>query len=146
MPNLNRRGISNLVAAVVLILVGIVSVTIVFMSLNSFAAKLSPQLSCTELEITNSLRIKSACYNSLSNEIEIVIDRGLQDDLSISRLEFTGAGFNWLCGGACHSDCTVLDTGSSKKYYLSLEGRNLPEEVALGVNGCSLVSSKIDVC
>ncbi len=146
MSNLNRRGVSNLVAAVVLILVGIVSVTIVFISLNSFAAKLSPQLSCTELEIKNSLRIESACYNSLSNEIEIIVDRGIQDDVSIVRLEFTGAGLDWLCGGSCSSDCNVLETGSSKKYYLSLEGRSLPEEIVLAVNGCSLVSSKIDIC
>lgn len=151
MSNINKKGLSSVISTLVIILVAICAISIIALYLNSTITKpfLSPENNCLNSKLNPSLSIKDICYNDKTKDLEIKINRNLNDK-SISQIIFTinsnSGTKNWQCSNSC-GDCDILDKGSTKTYYLALDSLENQTSISLGENSCLLETKNIEtVC
>lgn len=146
---MNKKAISAIISAVMMILIGIVAVTMIsvyiYDATNSL--QLSPEVSCLELKSTQSFTIEKACYSQDSKEIEILIKRSFNSP-DLESLNIISTSINetekWEIQGNC-KHCKLPDKGNSEWYYIS---SNFIEDKTLSLysSGCVLDSKKINIC
>src|SRR3989344_1590316 len=119
MQNMNNKALSSVISAVIMILISLTAIVL----LSSYVIKtvsLSPQASCTEIQISEPLQVVKACYNANSKDVELTLSRKL-NDIELSSISFKISApegeSEWLCSSLC-GDCDLLDAGETKKYYL----------------------------
>ena len=130
MPKLlikNKRGVSNIIATILIILVSVAAVGILwFYITNTIKPALSPENSCFDFSINSPIKIDSACFNPASGNIEIKITRSF-DSPPLNNLNFfinsDSISHGWSCSNACGT-CSILNKGESKKYYFNSENQN----------------------
>jgi len=149
MFNLNKKGLSNLIGIVFLISMSLAGLGIIFNAIAQIPEQsLSPALECTEFQLNPPLEINEACYNFSSGDIELIIQRSVFDDSQINDLDFLVSLNNRIislsCGLSCGNDCKILNSGETKKYFLTVD--EIPDEITMQINGCFIESSKISIC
>jgi hypothetical protein len=149
MFSMNKKGLSDVVATVFLILSAMFAVSLVGYALLGFVgASLSPErFSCVEEQISPTMTISSAIYNSNTNEVEVTVQRRLQSPTPVSSIEFNlisqSQSSNYACADQC-GNCILVGPGMSEVYYFPVEGE-IPEQIILSVSGCSLETKRIVV-
>ena len=149
---LNKRGLSDVITSVMLILVGLVAVGIIgAVILNvSRAPSFSPAFNCLDWKSNQVLGIQDACYLEASQEVVIKVKRTLDEDFEVEGFSFIlepkeGESLSFGCGSTgCL--CDVLGVGNSKNYYLDVSGLGRFDKVVLGFEGCELDREEIKVC
>jgi len=139
----NKKADSNLIATITFVLLGI-SVIAIFWAIVSNSLNLSPQISCSDFEFKNSLKINRACYLN-ENEIIIFLERKL-DSEQIDSLEFDFGDFGFLlkdksfgCSDIREFDseygrsCEVIQQGLEKDYVFSVDGEEISKNIFIGV-------------
>ena len=118
----NKIGLSGAVVTVLLIVMGVLAVGIIGIFVLNFTKSVdfSPETSCFNLDTKKEIVIARACYNSESNEIEIILNR-ISDDIDFDNIYFLiGKDIRtegkWCCGDDCDS-CGILGQGSKKYYF-----------------------------
>jgi len=147
---INKKGISEVVAVVLIILISIVAISILFVVVRQ-QLDFSPQLSCTELQIKQVFGIKDACLDEASGKVITTLKRSF-DDTQINSIGFTISfaneeKINSICDGpfglSCGSDCLIPKAGETKKFYLDITGQSNPESLLIKANGCVLQNTEI---
>ena len=145
----SKKGLSEVVAVVLLILMSIIAIGIVWTGLLPLFS-LSPEFSCTQAQIEQSLIINNACFNSQTNDVELILSRSISGVIEIDTLEFTitsdspEGNLNYHCGeGADCDQATVLKKGETRTYFFNIPDRNTNEAIISINNGCALVSEEI---
>ena len=147
----NKKGLSDLVAVVLLILVTLTAVYFLFIYTKENLS-LSPQIfSCADLQIAPPIKLgDKVCYNLETKDIEVEIERPLsKSDKIIESIDFTfidgSLTFKHQCSQACGGTCYILSSGK-QIYYLAAE--KIPLRVSIGVNGCAseIESREITIC
>ncbi|MEK6918407.1 MAG: archaellin/type IV pilin N-terminal domain-containing protein [Nanoarchaeota archaeon] len=139
----DNRGVSQIVTTVLLLFIVVALVSIVFVFVLNYSAplSLSPQ-SCIDMQNNPPITVNSACYNSASDNVELMLSRGV-DDYSISSLKssiiYDSHSSSWSCDPAC-SSCVILPTGLTKYYYIYSSDK--PNSLELVINDCSTVLVK----
>lgn len=146
---IGRKGMANILAVLLLILLGIAAVILlgfyIYKTLNN--PVLAPAFNCLELQLERKISLQGACYDSEKGDVVLNVRR-LGDGLQVDRIYFVlgledGRRKRYCCGGECES-CDILEDGSSEDYYL--EGEGLEREVALEVFGCEIDEKEIKSC
>lgn len=143
MQNL-KKGLSEVVTSVLLITVAILAVTIIAAVVKNTAKQVdfSPDKLC--IYDYNPLKIKSACYNQETSDLQVTILRNNIQQLEIKEFSFlVNSGQDsseYKCG--CNS-CKILASGE-KTYFISQSVK--PEKVSIKFNSCLLETKKIDDC
>ena len=151
MQDLGRRGISGVVATVLLILLSMAAVGIIWVAISQFAKspQLSPEVQCSSFQYGTTIYIERACYDATNNEVEITIKRGISGDFDIQSLGFViysdKDSASWRCDKNC-LDCKIVDLGNSKTYYFDVSGLGTPRSAALMANSCNAGSATIGSC
>mgnify|MGYP001558225401 CR=1 FL=1 len=107
----------------------------------------SPELSCADLQELSIIELENACYNSLTDDIELIISRK-QFDIIIDSLTFVINGdseSSWTCGNSC-GGCNILEQGEKKTYYFSPLNPEKQEIARLYISSCELGEIKINDC
>jgi hypothetical protein len=149
MPGLltiNKKALSNIVSTTLLILLSVITVSLVwYFVINTIKPALSPQNSCFDETIKSIIKIESACLNSSSENIEILLSRSF-DNVPLNNLNFiinnVQSSHSWTCSPSCGS-CPLIEKGETKKYYfdsLNLENST----VFIQSNNCLLASKEIN--
>ena len=145
---LNKRGISDVVDNVLLILIGIGLIVIFVFYIFPIIRQpaFSPQDSCLNAGINNAFEIKNACFNKETGDLEVALSRKI-DNLNINSLVFGFSNNNeveksFTCGNSC-GGCIILDKGDIKTYYFSY---NMMKKVKLYANNCFISERIIDNC
>lgn len=136
---MNKKGVSGVVATLFLILSSIFALSVVGYTVLGYI-DLSPQISCTEAQIQPPVTISSAIYNPDTKEVEVTLQRSLQESVPVNSLEFTilsdSESNEFSCSDSC-GNCIVVSPGTSEKYYFSVE-EFVPQRVILGISGCTV--------
>jgi len=140
MQNMNKKGLSNIIANVLIILLVISAIATLSTSIFNLvdSPALSPEKSCPILLSKKIIEVREACYNQETQETIITIQRN--DKTQIESLSFILNQESYTCGNACNT-CNILQEGI-KKYYFPLES----EEVSVVVNNCLIETKKITRC
>ena len=148
---MNKKGISGVVATVLLILLSMAAVGIIWAVISQFAKspQLSPEVSCVNFQYGTTAYIERACYDSTKNEVEITIKRGIASEFDIQSLGFViysdKDSASWRCDKNC-LDCKIADLGNRKTYYFDVSGLGKPGSAALMANSCNAGSVAIENC
>jgi len=151
-PKLNKRGLSDVVTAVMLILIGLAVVGILASAVFNVvsAPSFSPAFNCLDWKSNQVLTLDKVCYSEVGEEIIVKVKRTLNDDFEVEGFKFIleldkGGSSSFGCGSeGCL--CEVLGVGSSKNYYLDVSGLDSIENVVLGFDGCELDKEEVKVC
>jgi|TARA_Y100000310_G_C20584972_1_gene764914 hypothetical protein len=139
--HLNKKGLSNLIASVLIILLSITAIatlsTQIFSLVNS--PTLSPETSCPILLSKQPIQVIKTCYNTETSETEITLTRNNQN-IKISQLSFLLDEESFSCGESCGT-CQILQTGT-EKYYFDKDANQL----TLFVNNCFAIQKTIENC
>ncbi len=140
---LGRKGLSDVVVAVMLILVGIAAVSLIGFAVLQVARvpSLSPEFSCFDYKAKQVLSIQDACYDNSNGEIIVKVKRSLESKFVVEQIEFildsAGGSLVWKCGyEGC--GCRVLNLGEMKNYYFDVTGMTKTEKISLKVGDCGL--------
>ena len=145
MQGLNNKGISQVVAIILIVGMTLVALsllgTFLFDLFEKTETQLAPVVSCLTLQS----KIVSACSSDGNLELEVL--REISDD-EISSFKFSiessGKGESIYCGDGCGS-CNIQEIGQTKKFYFNLE--YVPEKVTLFANkNCKLGTKKVVAC
>ncbi|MEM3112882.1 MAG: hypothetical protein QXH60_03155 [Candidatus Pacearchaeota archaeon] len=155
MFRVNKKGLSNLIGNMIIVLLILASILLISMSLFKIINNpaFSPEESCPILQFNKVVRIYNACINQETNEIEITLERTSEDNFDIKTLDLiinNDKTLKYKCGNQC-GECRILKTGSIKKYYISHQAKNVLEEerakeLSLIVNGCILETKLLNKC
>ena len=107
----------------------------------------SPELSCDDLQSLSIIELENACYNSQTEDIELIISRK-QYDIIIDSLTFVISGDSesiWTCGNSC-GGCDILEFGEIKAYYFSPLNPEKQEIARLYVSSCEIGETEIVDC
>lgn len=146
----NKKGLSDVIAVVSLILIGIVAIGIVSVYVLDFASKpdLSPTINCLDLQTNQHLSLKSQCYDYSKKEAVIELFRSAQleelNEINVV-LKSESKDSKWVIGGNCEG-CLLVEKGGSKKYYFDLKDEHKPESVEIYIGDCRLDSKLFDSC
>lgn len=146
---MNKKALSSVIATTLIILVSIIAVTIIstYVIKSVKSVQLSPESSCLDLKINQALKIESACYNSVNNEIKTTIKRNINTE-QISSIDFTHVIENkkerWQVGGSC-ANCKLPEQGESKLYNLAPSTFEAGELI-ISVSSCELDRKEIKPC
>lgn len=140
---LNKKGLSDIVVTVMLILVGIAAVSLIGFAVLQVARapSLSPEFSCFDYKAKQVLSIQDVCYDNLKEEVNVKLKRSLDDKLGVEQIDFildSSEGSSvWKCG--CEDClCDVLGAGGVKSYYFDVSGLAKTEKIILKVGDCGL--------
>ena len=147
-----KKGLSGVVVGVLVIFLALTATVILSVYILNFvnSPSLSPVLNCIELQRDMPITLVGACYNSLSDEIEVDLGRSRDDysfSFGIEKVNFVierddGTLENYCCGGEECPQCRVLGRGENKKYYFDGNG----SKVGLVIEECGLDEKMIGVC
>ena len=137
----NLRGLSNIIAITLIILLTTVAVALLFTSIDKFTNLLSPEFSCLELQVETPITIREACFNQTTQETEITLTRDLQD-VFLSEIDFTLDSEQYACGPSCGGNCHILESGNTKTYYFQSQAA----QITLSSNNCPLDAQEITIC
>src|SRR3989344_6590887 len=133
---IDKRGVSEIVSVVLLILISMSLVAIMFVYITDYASKplhLSPG-DCINMQSNLPVSIDSACYNKFNNNIEVKLSRGLDnfviDSLKLSVNEGSKSS-SWSCSSTCNT-CIIPNTGEKKFYYVLASSK--PESLTMIIN------------
>ena len=148
----NRKGLSDVVTAVMLILIGLAVVGLLATAVFNFVnpASFSPAFNCIDWKSNQVLTLDDVCYSSEDDEVLVRVKRTLDEGFDVEGFSFIlesegGESFSFGCGSVgCL--CEVVGIGSSKNYYLDVSGLDKIARVVLGFEGCGLDSEKIEEC
>tara|TARA_Y100000310_G_scaffold331853_1_gene406241 strand:- start:1356 stop:1787 length:432 start_codon:yes stop_codon:yes gene_type:complete len=137
----NKKGLSNLVATVLIILLSLTAIATLSTQIISLinSPSLSPETSCPVLASKNIIEIIKACYNTETSETEIILTRNNKNIL-ISSLNFLLDEESFSCNNACGT-CEILEQGT-EKYYFDKDAT----QVSLFANNCLLTQKTIENC
>jgi hypothetical protein len=147
MQNNMKKGISNVVVNIVLLLVVVIAVSLSWYSLNYFFVdpNLSPKIDCFNNE---DLVIERACLNS-NSEVEVRLKRYAfsRDYDSIDFfIEIGGENSHWNCNNICGA-CHILEKGTGKTYYFDVTGELIEgNDVYVGALDCLIDEAMIKAC
>ncbi len=150
MQNMNNKGLSDIVAAVLLIMIGVAAVFMVYVfvkdNVSDLNSQLSPIVSCLELQ-ENPFEILDAVYLEDEGKIEATIRRPSTDQY-VESIEFSFSGdgddINYMCGPTCGGACNIQEAGQVKTFYFKLQpGDTIPERMTLLVNRNCEVDSEL---
>ena len=145
MRSINKKGLSDLLAVVLMMGMSAVALTLLgtfLFGLSEQTAQFAPAVSCFEM---NS-KIESVCYKEQEQELQIKLKRGLGDE-GINSFKFSiesaGNSNSYFCGEEC--GCTIPEMGETK--ILSYEFDTMPEKATLFANkNCNLGEKEIKAC
>jgi len=143
---MNKKGLAGVVAMVALILITTASAVIVANFMTSFLGDseiyYSSATSCLELQSGGTIDITGGCYNSLTGDIEIEIERRV-DNVEVYTLDITLNGDSvsetYSCGYSC-GNCVMPTLGEKKTYYFEQSG---VKQVIVHTDNCVL--DKLDI-
>ena len=147
MQSINKKGLSSVIATVLILLITVAAFTILSASVLKLVRdpSLSPKFSCFDLQFNRAVTVKSACYNQTSKEAEIVLQRFIDKDLEVPSLKFVinsdSHSSSWDCSNSC-SNCRILDAGRVKKYYFPISNLGTNGKVSITAPNC-LLDSKV---
>jgi hypothetical protein len=145
MQNLSKKGMGQITAIVLLILIAVASIGIMWVAFGKTEVALSPAFSCFEMQTSPPINLVEACYNSETREVEVTIGRTFNDiygetfELSIFS---AGDSTTWSCGNTCGA-CFVPRKGEVETYFMGAGNLIDLEEVRINVLGCEL--GKVDI-
>jgi len=148
---LTRRGLSDVVTAVMLILVGMAIVGIVATAIFNLARapSLSPEWNCLDIKTNQMLTLEKSCYDSEEDEITIMVKRSLDEKFEIDQLDFVldadKGSSTWSCGGE-NCNCEIVGVGNSKLYYFDVSDLSGVNKVILKVGSCGADEMKVKNC
>lgn len=148
---MNKKGVSEIVLSVLLIIIAVSLVAIIFVYVIDYSNKplsLSPQ-ECISMQSNPPISIVSACFNSNNGDVEVKLSRGV-DDFDITSIKISvDAGLkshSYSCDNSC-SSCTPPSSGESKYYYVTSNSDIKPFSLELLINDCArIVTNKISDC
>jgi len=150
---MNKRGLSDVVENLLLIVVTLAAVTmtsaIVLPLLGNLSdIEQSPDYSCLSLQtLTNpELEITSACLNQETDRVEIDVVRSALNEIEIQDLVFQLDTITFSCGNTCGGTCDIQDKGTKKTYFFPLDPEERPENVKVFLNSCELDDVPIRDC
>ncbi len=145
MSSINKKGLSEIIAVVMMIGMSVVALTLLgtfLFNLVGETAQLAPAVSC--LEMTS--KMESACYDGPNLELQIKLKRGLGDKGITSfkfGVESAGTTNSYSCGEEC--GCIIPEMGETK--ILSYGFSTMPDKLTLFANeNCNLGTKKVIAC
>ena len=144
----NKKALSAVVGTFLLILLGIATVSTVWITFKSLSDQVlaSPEISCFEMSkgISQEISIEKTCYNSETQKLEIKLKR-LSQNFQIDEMAFVVENAEeteeWCCGKGC-ANCDILESGV-KTYFLETSE---PKEITLKLENCVMETKKIYAC
>jgi flagellin-like protein len=141
--NLNKKGLSEIIGNVLLILIAVASIALVFGIFTNLTTQLSPAFSCIDAQLSPLVQVSKACLNA-DGKIEATISRN--SDTEFSEMVFSSvseaSSISYSCGETC-SACTILNPYETKTYYLDSTTLTSPQTLTLSVNDCLMQTVKI---
>jgi hypothetical protein len=143
---MNKKGISNVVATVVMIGISISAIAILFPIIQDAirGPMLSPAVSCSDMTNFQPIKIRDICYNT-KEEIKIKLERTF-DSIDIPSLTFSlsnnGKIRKWSCSENCNN-CQILSPGETKYYYLTIRESISNAAVTLSAGECAIERQEI---
>lgn len=140
---LNKKAMSEVVSTLILVLLGLTATSLVWLTVDKVIERVqySPELNCLDILTANPAQIKSACYNSETNETQVTIERNF-NELQIKNIYFK-TNSKWCCGENCPG-CLILTPGATKTYFLDEETK--PEEITLVLESCTIQTKDVGDC
>ena len=145
----NKKGIAEFITIGLMIVLSVAAIYMLSLLFNNIYKEinLSPKVNCINLKIDIPIRIYKACYNQVTEDVEVNLIR--LGDFNIDDIKFilTKGGENklWSCGLSCGT-CSVLEKGDSRKYFLSVVGLGKQEKVAISYSNCIFAEQEIVNC
>lgn len=139
---MNRKGISSVVTTVLLILISIASLSIVASKVLPMI-DLSPQISCTEMQISPPASIQSAVIEN--GEVKLTLQRyftGRDIKALEFRIDSSEGSSQFACTPACEN-CIIPGEGELAEYYFAFSPSEVPESIVLTIDGCTLQSYQL---
>lgn len=147
----NKKALSTIIATTLMVLVSIIAMSVMAVIVMNIVKKpnLAPAFSCTDWQLSAPLYINSACLNQETGDLDITLSRGFELD-EIDAITFISSSGNqnlaWQCGGDSCSDCSVLESGTTRKYYFSFNGIERPQRIRMALFGCTFSERDVSVC
>lgn len=150
---INSKGVSNIVATVILITLAVSAAALLYAPLREFfsGTSLAPAFSCLDWQLNPPLEVQDICLNPESKRIEAQVMQG-RDILNNIQVEFVlreeeKERARWSCGGSCPR-CSFNQ--NSEKYFLPAEGITLDkarnQSVSLEISNCLFISKSLRNC
>jgi hypothetical protein len=146
----NKKAVSSIIVAILFILLVVAIAAIIMHFIINIGPLLSPGSGCSELKNSAQISIGKACFNNITKEYEINVQRfGNIDILSMEFMINNGNISFWKCGCA---SCTIVGNGEIKTYYISAPDlvyngdANIGPGASLIINECELSSKNITLC
>ena len=145
----NKKALSDIIANLLLILLGILAAGIVFsVVVNKIQPSLSPQISCLDLKLEQQLTIQKACYNQTNSQIELILKRKPKNT-EINSIDFAinynSGSEDFSCGENC-INCRLQNPSSTKTYYFTSTTNTKPNSITLLVEDCILETKDVNEC
>ena len=142
MQNLNKKGVSDLISNVLIILLVVTLIGTISSQIFQLVKSptLSPEKNCPLLISKNILQVQNICFNELSQETEITLRRNT-GNIILEELSFNLGGEIYSCGNSCGS-CQILQEKELKTYYFN-ENK---QEASIFLNGCLIEKKKVMKC
>jgi hypothetical protein len=146
---MNNKGISSVIATIVIIGISISAIAIVFPLIQQAirGPMMSPTVTCSDFRTFTPLKMNEVCYTG-KNEVRIKLARTLAD-IEIPSLRFSmsnnGKIRNWECAQTC-GNCAVLQGGETKFYYLDAREPMQSASVSLFAGECPIEIKEVTPC
>lgn len=142
MQIMNKKGLSNLIATVFIILLSIAAITTLSTQIFSLVnnPSLSPENSCVFLSTKNIIDITKVCYNTETKETEITLTRNNKNAI-LDSLKFSLDGETYSCDNSCGT-CQIPEIGTQKYYFETKETKRL----SFFINECYIREKTIENC
>ena len=139
MQNLNKKGLSDIISTVLIILL---SISLVFILSNSIVnllnnPSLSPDTSCPILQFKSIVKMQKVCYDKNLGDILVTVQRSNDENLLVNSMEFiiekdSGETNSFSCGNQCGT-CKLPNVGKTTTYYLEASGNEKSISLSGGV-------------
>lgn len=150
MQKINKKAVSNIVAAVSIFLLALVLVSVVSYAFNKIisAPNLAPAMSCLEMQTSFPLSIQKSCFNAETNNTEITLKRKLGTEINEFDFLITTPSETsvWFAGPGCEN-CEVMPEGQVQTYYIPQKiNTNENNKVGISINDCLIQTRDILNC
>jgi len=149
---MNRKGLSNIVSTMLILLLSIAALTLLYTILKPMIVDttMSPQVSCFDWKVNPPLKLSNACFNSTSNEVRVNVMK-IGDVSKVDSLEFTltksGSEIaKWQVGGECGQSSF---NENREDYYLPFTGLNFEkgsQTIILNLRNCIFLEQNLIEC
>ena len=146
MPNLKRvRAQSTVVSVAFLIVMAVLFIAIAYPPIKKMieSPSLSPD-SCFDKGLEHSISIGTSCYNSATNNLEVVVTKNNEETPSstVFKLEFENETLYWQCCSNC-TGCKALVSGTKTYHFFP---NRLPKTVTIITDECNRATKEITLC